>query len=582
MSDLEVKELARRIAQLEGRVRSLSTSPRLARASIDNGFIPEYDENGALVALIGRQVDGTHGVVNYTGPIPPVPNGLTVAGGAAQAEVTWGGTFVDSTATPLDLLGVEVYVASADFTGIENARFVARMLGAEAGSVTIRLQQGDHYVALVAVTSSYRRSAVSDRQVVTVTKVTAPDIDPTGLVAEGVYVTETMGDGSIQVRVNLTGTGEQSVGVYGTDGELSAGMDENGAIVGSSVAVRTVDASEDILFRGVPFLNIAGRGPLVKAEFGGSRLEVGTTEMALFHANFTWEPKRFYLLSGGIETYPTGSVGEVYIAIRVRRNTDATLSSTKKLEFRLGPVSAGTWDSRFYNHYITSEVLNEAVGYTLVEGDTCSLLVTGRAGTVGGGAFNAEPGYVTHLMVIDMGAAVPTTQNRANITPPTQTYTKSTSAAWSRDYSGHQGWAEYHYNDNYIYQGTYTPYGPYKALIRFPDALLSDLNGSTVHFIDVFLQNVHSYSSAGLTARIGGTKQGTAATPPATYSGGVTTGTTDVPFAKGEGKWVRLPGDWYAGFKNGATHDSIALIMEGLAGYGYFGTGVPIRYSYTK
>ena len=49
MSDLEVKELARRIAQLERGIRSLSTAPRLSRTSIDNGFIPEYDENGALV-----------------------------------------------------------------------------------------------------------------------------------------------------------------------------------------------------------------------------------------------------------------------------------------------------------------------------------------------------------------------------------------------------------------------------------------------------------------------------------------------------------------------------------------------------
>ena len=581
MTSQEVKELARRIAQLEGRVRSLSTSPRLARASIDNNFIPEYDENGVIVALIGKQADGTHGVVNYTGPIPPVPDGLTVAGGAAQAEVTWGGTFVDSAPTPLDLLGVEVYVASVDFTGIEDARFVARMLGAEAGSVTIRLQEGDHYVALVAVTNSYRRSAVSAREVVTVTKVTAPDIDPTGLVAEGVYVTETMGDGSIQVRVNLTGTGEQSVGVYGTDGELSAGMDENGKIVGNSVAVQTVDASEDILFRGVPFLDIAGRGPLVKAEFVGSRLLVGTTETALFHANFEWEPKRFYLLSGGIETYPTDSEGEVYIAIRVARNADATLSSTKKLEFRLGKVSSNTWDSRFFNHYITSAVLNEAVSNTLVEGDTCSLLVTGRAGSVGGACFNAEPGYVSHLMVIDVGAAVPTTQNRANVTAPTQQYTRSTSAAWALDYAGHQSYAQYTYNNN-LYQGTYAPYGPYKSLIRFPDSVLSDLNGSTVHYIDVFLQNVHSYSSTGLTARIGPAKQGTAATPPTTYSGAVTASTTDVHFAKGEGKWVRLPSSWYSGFKNGATHNSIALVMEGLAGYGYFGTSVPIRYSYTK
>ena len=75
----EIGELARRIARLETGVRALSLAPRLINSSIENGSIPEYDADGNLVSVIGRQPDGTHGIVTYQGPLPPVPTTPTSA-----------------------------------------------------------------------------------------------------------------------------------------------------------------------------------------------------------------------------------------------------------------------------------------------------------------------------------------------------------------------------------------------------------------------------------------------------------------------------------------------------------------------
>lgn len=166
----EIGELARRIARLETGVRALSLAPRLINSSIENGSIPEYDADGNLVSVIGRQPDGTHGIVNYAGPIPPVPSAPTAEGGPIKATIVWDGTFTSGVA-PLDLLGIEVYVAATDFENIEDARFSGRMLGAEAGEITINLPVGVHHVGLVAVSNSYRRSAVSARVAVEATSV---------------------------------------------------------------------------------------------------------------------------------------------------------------------------------------------------------------------------------------------------------------------------------------------------------------------------------------------------------------------------------------------------------------------------
>ena len=158
----EIGELARKIARLETGVRALSLAPRLVNSSIENGSIPEYDADGNLVSVIGRQPDGTHGIVNYAGPIPPVPSAPTAEGGPIKATIVWDGTFASGVA-PLDLLGIEVYVSAADFENIEDARFSGRMLGAEAGEITINLPVGVHHIGLVAVSNSYCRSAVSAR-----------------------------------------------------------------------------------------------------------------------------------------------------------------------------------------------------------------------------------------------------------------------------------------------------------------------------------------------------------------------------------------------------------------------------------
>lgn len=173
MSDKEVRKLATRLNGLERGIRGLSTSARLRHASIEDGALREYDSAGNLVSIIGKQPDGTHGIVNYVGPVPPEPSPPTAEGGPLRVAVTWGGTFANAMA-PLDLLGIEVYAAATDFEFLEDATFVGRMPGAEAGTLNIALPVGVHYLALVAVTTSYRRSVVSGRVTAESTSVLDP------------------------------------------------------------------------------------------------------------------------------------------------------------------------------------------------------------------------------------------------------------------------------------------------------------------------------------------------------------------------------------------------------------------------
>lgn len=88
----EVRGLARRILGIENAIKGLS-KPRLVSASIEDTALEEYDENGQLVSVIGKQFDGTHGAVTVGGPTPPKP-GLAIGtpvptGIMAEFDGTW-------------------------------------------------------------------------------------------------------------------------------------------------------------------------------------------------------------------------------------------------------------------------------------------------------------------------------------------------------------------------------------------------------------------------------------------------------------------------------------------------------------
>lgn len=130
-----------------------------------------------------------------------------------------------------------------------------------------------------------------------------------------------------------------------------------------------------------------------------------------------------------------------------------------------------------------------------------------------------------------------------------------------------------------LYQGNPgTASGTKKSAIRFPALNLP--TGATVTKAELYLRNRHSYSASGLTVYIGAHIDGdlenqTTAPLGRNFTGADDTMTTT--FAKGQGKWVTLPSDWYADIATDTVRGVLIGLSgvtstwySGLANYGYF------------
>ena len=121
------------------------------------------------------------------------------------------------------------------------------------------------------------------------------------------------------------------------------------------------------------------------------------------------------------------------------------------------------------------------------------------------------------------------------------------------------------------------------AMCGFPSQVYTDLQGATVSKIEVYLYASHWWNQAG-TAVIG--THGNVSFPSSfSYSGQF----FSANWKRGEGRWVTLPREWYAGFKSGANR---GITLGGNVGtsnvyygkfYGYATSrGPKLRVSYTK
>jgi hypothetical protein len=130
-----------------------------------------------------------------------------------------------------------------------------------------------------------------------------------------------------------------------------------------------------------------------------------------------------------------------------------------------------------------------------------------------------------------------------------------------------------------LYQGNPgTASGTKKSAIRFP--VLDLPTNATVTKVELYLRNRHSYNASGLTVYIGAHSDGnledqTTAPLGTNFSGA--TDTMTAVFAKGQGKWVTLPSDWYsdigADIVRGVLIGLSAVTStwySGLTNYGYF------------
>ncbi|MEU5002013.1 hypothetical protein [Streptomyces sp. NPDC021622] len=170
-------DIGARLARLEKLVQAVIRSPKLVNASLENGSVDVYDENGSLRAVIGQQPDGTSGVTSVNGPRPPVPTSAVVEPVLGGLRITWDGAFAGGEPVPMDLSRVQVHVLKS-VSGESDARWPTTTIEATSGaSVTVAVNHyGPVWVRLMAVNTSGIPSMPSDAVLATARRAAPEDL----------------------------------------------------------------------------------------------------------------------------------------------------------------------------------------------------------------------------------------------------------------------------------------------------------------------------------------------------------------------------------------------------------------------
>ena len=178
--------LAAKVARLDTLVRGLATGPQMGYSSLEDARIEEYDGNGQLVSIVGKQPDGTHGAVVVSGPNPPRPSAPLASGGPGLLNFGWDGNFADEVTgatditipAPLDWARAEVHASPVSGFLAESAdTFLDALESPRGGSRTAMLDPGVWYVVLVSRALSGKRSVQSLEVSVEVLAPVGSDVD---------------------------------------------------------------------------------------------------------------------------------------------------------------------------------------------------------------------------------------------------------------------------------------------------------------------------------------------------------------------------------------------------------------------
>lgn len=564
MRDPRVDELVQLLAKHDKQLRALSTAPRLAHASLEAGTIPEYDLDGQLVARYGQQPDTSHGTYVITGPTPATPTAPTAEAGPRTITAIADGTFVGGASTPLDLVGFEVYAAATDFEYIEDATLVGWIPGEDGGRITFARPAGEWHIALVAVTTSVRRSAVSARFVVSAQ-----------LVTDSVYTIEELDAGVELMRLNLTGSGLELIQLYDEAGELGATMDGDGNIGGKSIS-----ASENLIYRGVEIEDrIADAGGKVLAQSGNFPTSIsavsttyGLTELEF---NIPEGPARTikFKLTGFI--LRLWSVQQVRVSVRI--TTDGSRPMVNSTE--IGQIYVPRPDDGSRNITVAGEIPGAAYTRNLPAGTRVRALLTMARDDGSTNDFAYINSGIAIFSVMDEGplpaegglissggGALP---SGGTVPPPTVDPVTTKTLEW--DMTHPSAWWETWENGGsggataatYVIQGSY---GSYSWVSRWGwgTATASALANGDPKWVEVRLKCLQSGS--GSTTAVIGTHGSTSA---AGGAAAVTTRAT-VNFAPGEEKWVRLTVGGEEAIADACKSGSIRGVGLGGTSYGRF------------
>ena len=166
--NISIRELARQIMALTAKVEALSR-PQLAHSSIEHGSIDEYDIDGNLVSRIGRQPDGSHGVVVLDGPDPLRTSQPIATATALAIAARWDGNFIDPVSGTVDaelsafddFNYIEVHVSDAVGFFPNPDTLEGFIHSREGGEVVVAAEAGTRFVKFVTRAKSGKTSVPS-------------------------------------------------------------------------------------------------------------------------------------------------------------------------------------------------------------------------------------------------------------------------------------------------------------------------------------------------------------------------------------------------------------------------------------
>lgn len=157
--------IMRELDSLRRMVTSRSSAPQLAYSSFDSGpghGIDEVDPvTGQVVASYGTQYDGSHGVVQFVGPVPPMPSLPVLEGAPSVLSAAWDGTFAEGplVVATLDWTHLEAHASQdQDYTAETADTIIGTINTARGGKVTAVVEPGTWYVRFVSRSAAGKRS----------------------------------------------------------------------------------------------------------------------------------------------------------------------------------------------------------------------------------------------------------------------------------------------------------------------------------------------------------------------------------------------------------------------------------------
>lgn len=377
------------------------------------------------------------------------------------------------------------------------------------------------------------------------------------------------GEGAHVPTLSLGGATADTMLLTDTAGETLAGFDEHGYGQAQFFTTPSLEVggnslgdpywTEDTLFmfpRGrVAGLILYNNSPQANSELG------------LAEVSWDMEPRRLYkvVFDGRISATTSSSSWRLFLRYTVGSDGAAApapqVGTSTQLSTGFYSNGAAQYDTEarchiegflFYNHYDQARAMvslqrliggypwynYDGRGYLYVEDvgpvspNPSEIWADGQM-TLGGGTPHANPG----------GVGV--------VTPPTarKTYTRTYAANWSRTWRG----SSLQSGDE-MRQG-YSGSSKLRSAFGVPSQMSSDIAGSTVAKVEMYVHASHWYYHAGGALWFGAH---TASSAPGSFPSPVSTEVSQKWTSKTGGKWITLPASWYPYFANG-TYKGISI-----------------------